>query len=62
LVWIFQFFCIEVLVSFAEIAGTQEQVTVAKSLITIAMELMDDKGGDRDRYRFPKSQTTSEST
>jgi hypothetical protein len=27
-------------------------VTVAKSLITIAMELMDDKGGDRDRYRF----------
>jgi hypothetical protein len=47
---------------FAEIAGTQEQVTVAKSLITIAMELMDDKGGDRDRYRFIKSQTTSLST
>jgi hypothetical protein len=34
----------------AEISGTQEQVTVAKSLITIAMELMDDRGGDRDRY------------
>jgi hypothetical protein len=48
-------FFIEVLVSFAEIAGTQEQVTVAKSLITIAMELMDDKGGDRDRYHFLKS-------
>ena len=34
----------------AEIAGTQEQVTVAKSLITIAMELMDERGGgDRER-------------
>lgn len=33
-----------------EIAGTQEQVTVAKSLITIAMELQDGRGGgDPDR-------------